>query len=309
MSMLVLASSLGIFVAVVLAAYLLVSYSDERVNARASLRTLDDYEVGAPPPRGAKNAANRSSQEVMKQLTAIGRRFTPYGYVDTVKEKLYLSGRQRSDEVDRYLARMTLSISLIPFWVAFYIFGPLQLKGILAILVFALPVVVLGLGPHIMLNRAVAERQTAIRRALPDTLDLLTISVEAGLGFEQAVHKVVGAVPGPLSEEFNRMLGELRAGSSRVEALTGIDERTGVPEVKSFVMAIKQADAFGISIARILRAQSEEMRIKRRQLAQEKAQKVPVKMLIPMVFCIFPSIFVVILGPAAISIMTSLAGT
>jgi tight adherence protein C len=116
-------------------------------------------------------------------------------------------------------------------------------------------------------------------------------------------------VPGALTEEFSRMLGEVRAGASRADAMRNMEARCDTPELRSFVLAILQADTFGVSIGRVLRAQADEMRIKRRQLAQEQAQKAPVKMLIPMVFCIFPALFIVILGPAAINMVHGLGGT
>jgi len=133
----------------------------------------------------------------------------------------------------------------------------------------------------------------------------MSAGVQAGdaVGRDEVVDRVITAVPGPLSDEFSRMLGETRAGAARADAMRAMDERCDVPDLRAFVLAIIQADTFGVSIGRVLRSQSQEMRIKRRQLAQERAQKAPVKMLFPMVFCIFPALFVVILGPAILSIM------
>ncbi len=226
------------------------------------------------------------------------------GYVDNVRKKFIYAGRISADGVDRFLAIRVITVVAIPFWfIIVTVFVPVD--GMLRLGLLGLGGVALALGPDSVLNRRVEERQVTMQRKLPDILDLLTISVEAGLGFEQAVDRTVSSVPGPLSDEFARMLGELRAGSSRADAMRALDTRTNVPEIRSFVLAILQADAFGVSIGRVLRAQADEMRIKRRQLAQEKAQKAPVKMLIPMVFCIFPALFVVVIGPAMINISRS----
>jgi len=160
--------------------------------------------------------------------------------------------------------------------------------------------------PDIILRSRAEERQVAMRRALPDTLDLLSISVEAGLGFDAAMARVAREVHGPLGQELNRVLQEMQLGTARAEAFRELAERSGTPELKSFVLAMVQADVFGIPVAKVLQVQAREMRIKRRQAAEERAQKLPVKILFPLLFCIFPVIFVVLLGPAAIRIYQSL---
>jgi tight adherence protein C len=295
----------GIGAGLALVTFSLVSQAEEKRTVRQSLRGLDGYEtVENQRDRELLNPLReRALIPVLHGMTRLGRRFTPVGYVDGVRQKFVLAGQGTSDAVDRFLAIRVATVALIPFVFWFFmILNPLAMTGTSQMAVFALTVLALGIGPDAKLNRRVQERQRAVLQQLPDILDLLTISVEAGLGFEQALDRTIGAVPGPLTEEFARMLGETRAGSSRAEAMRALEARLDVPEVRSFVLAILQADTFGISIGRVLRSQADEMRIRRRQLAQERAQKAPVKMLIPMVFCIFPALFVVVLGPAMINI-------
>ena len=282
----------------------IASQAHEKSVVRDSLRALDDYEVENIRDQELLNPlAERALLPVLGALTSLGRRLTPVGYVDGVRHKFVLSGRPSSQVIDRFLAIRVITVVLIPFAIAFFQFwNPLGLTGNTQLGATALSAMVLAMGPDARLNRAVEERQKDILRGLPDIIDLLVISVEAGLGFEQALQRVIESVEGPLPDEFSRMLGEVRAGSTRAEAMRAMDARIEVPEVRSFVLAILQADAFGVSIGRVLRGQAEEMRIKRRQIAEEKAQKAPVKMLIPMVFCIFPALFTIVLGPTVIRI-------
>ena len=290
----------GIGAAVGLVVFLLGMQADERSVVRSSLRRLEGYEVeNVRDQELLKPVRERAVTPALEKLTDIGRRFTPTGYVDKVRMKFVYAGEPSPDAVDRFLATQVLGVVIAVVVALFALFA---LEGLFrwAVVGFAL---LLGiLGPSATLNRKVQDRQHQLRVKLPDVLDLLTISVEAGLGFEQALDRTVAAVPGPLSEEFARMLGEVRAGSSRADAMRAMELRCNVPEVRSFVLAILQADTFGVSIGRVLRSQADEMRIKRRQIAQEQAQKAPVKMLIPMVFCIFPALFVIVLGPAVINI-------
>jgi len=293
--------------AIGLVIYVVLTQADDKAMVRNSLRQLDGYEVeNVRDQELLVPLSERAIAPVMGWLTSVGRRFTPTGYVDNIRRKFVWAGVGNADGVDRFLAvRVLTAAAVLPVLFLMLVVNPLHLSGMSLLLVTALLVLALALGPDAWLNRKVEERHLALQEKLPDVLDLLTISVEAGLGFEQALDRTIAAVPGALSDEFARMLGEVRAGASRADAMRAMEQRTNVPEVRSFVLAILQADTFGVSIGRVLRAQSDEMRIKRRQLAQEKAQKAPVKMLIPMVFCVFPALFVVVIGPAIINITES----
>jgi tight adherence protein C len=159
--------------------------------------------------------------------------------------------------------------------------------------------------PNMLIYQLGYNRTEQVRRDLPDALDLLTISVEAGLAFDAGLSQVARNTTGPLAEEFFRVLQEMQIGLGRSEAMRSLGDRTDLPELRAFVTSMVQADAFGIPIAKVLRVQARELRIKRTQRAEELAQKVPVKILFPLIFCILPALFVVIIGPAAIQIFHS----
>jgi tight adherence protein C len=296
---LIVAVSVG---AVLLGAIATGALLAERAQIRESLRRLESYQVtGARDQEMLKTFGNRIISPVGSGFMRLLRKYTPVGYVDNVRHKLVLAGNPPGYEVDRMLIFKVLGAASIILWIPLIYMG-LALTGTFALLAVALFWVGSFLMADLSLGRKIETRQKEIARRLPDILDLLVISVEAGLGFEQAIDRTSSAVPGPLSEEFRRMLQETRVGASRADALRALDQRTEVPELRSFILAMLQADTFGVSIARILRAQADEMRVRRRLAAQELAQKAPIKMLFPLVLCIFPAMFVVVLGPAFISI-------
>ena len=313
--------SIGLVPAIILAGvavaglvFTFASRSVEQAEARDTLRQVDGYDVTAAANAGIIDEQDlegsfftRIGKLLFDNAGGFAQKFTPAGYIDKVRRKFVMAGRDSTAEVDRFLAMRVFAICAIPFVIILmYVVNPIGIEGGTRFLLTALLVGALIAGPDSKLNANVADRQKEILNDLPDVLDLLTISVEAGLGFEQALDKTIVTVPGALSTEFARMLGETRAGSSRADAMRAMDQRIDIPEVRSFVLAILQADTFGVSIGRVLRSQADDMRIRRRQIAQEAAQKAPVKMLIPMVFCIFPALFVVILVPAMIQIITGI---
>lgn len=290
------------------AVFVVLSQVEDRQMIRETLRQLDGYEVESTRDQELLDPLrDRALQPLVAGLNGIGRRFTPTGYTEKVRQRFVWAGDPDPRSVDRFLAMrvITFALAFVAF-LAVFVVGVLPLSGLPKLIVGGALVGGLVMGPDSVLKKKVQARQHEIQITLPDVLDLLVISVEAGLGFEQALDRVIHSVPGALTEEFSRMLGETRAGANRSDAMRALDDRVNVPELRSFVMAIIQADTFGVSIGRVLRGQSEEMRIKRRQLAEEQAQKAPVKMMIPMVFCIFPALFAVVLGPAILQIKDGL---
>ena len=275
----------------------------DRSDLRSKLRGIDDLYnlIDARDQEIVQPVADRLAAPVWGLLSKLGWRFSPAGRIEEIRSMLRRAGRPEVD-TDRYLAMRVLSLLVAPFaaygiWSLMASFGSLLRLAATGVAIACCTIL-----PSRRLRREVEARELLIRRQLPDIMDLLVICMEAGLGFTSAVSRTVANLEGEMSEEFALALGEMRAGSSRSDALTGLAERVQIPEIRSFVAAIRQADQFGISVSTVLRDQADHMRIARRQAAQEKATKAPVKMLVPMVFCIFPPMFLIVIGPAGIAI-------
>ena len=264
--------------------------------------------MSAAPKELTKDLDRPFSDRVLAPLRAsalrIGRRFTGADAGERIRHKLDLAGNPPGWTVDRVVAGkvMGLVAGLVLGFVIALVTGQ---AATIRILIVAGGALAGFFTPSMYLYQKAHDRSHQMGRDLPDAIDLLTISVESGLGFDAAMQQVAHNTEGPLSDEFSRMLREMQIGQGRSAALRGLAERTNVPEIRSFVSAMVQADAFGIPISQVLRVQSSEIRVKRRQHAEEKAQQVPVKITIPLIFCILPTLFIAVMGPAAISIMTN----
>jgi tight adherence protein C len=238
---------------------------------------------------------------MMRRLADLTVKFTPQKQLEGAQHKLELAGSTKEPTqffIERvgFTVALTLAAIVLSFAVLHAQFTrALLYTGIGALVGFYLPV--------LQLNSKIKKRQDNIIKALPDALDLLVICVEAGLGFDAAMGKVYEKWDNDLALAFGRVLREIQLGKLRREALKDMSNRMDVPDVNAFTAAIIQADQLGVSMAKILRVQSEQMRIKRRQRAQEKAHQAPVKMMIPMVLLIFPSLWIVLLGPAIIQVI------
>jgi tight adherence protein C len=246
--------------------------------------------------------SDRVLTPLLSRAQGLGRRMTPVDANERIHQKLELAGNPPGWTADRVSAGKVvgffaaLAISLIFCFALGMPFLPT--------LAFVVAASVAGyMAPNLYLYQKAYDRAGRMQKSLPDAIDLLTISVESGLGFDAAVAQVARNTDGPLAEEFARMLQEMQIGRGRTEALRSMADRTNLPDLRGFVSAMVQADAFGIPVGQVLRVQSSEIRVKKRQWAEEQAQKVPVKILIPLIFCILPCLFIAVLGPAAITIM------
>lgn len=286
--------------AVALIAYL-VGSSIQR-SRQATTRRLASLQ--APRDIMERGLFERVFLPAFQRIGQLGMRLTPTAWAQRTRTRLVRAAWFPVIDETSWAAVRALSLAGAG---VVYVFFSRYLEGTQQLLLLVICILGGWAGPDQLLNRRAADRVRAIERDLPDIIDLLVISIEAGLGFEAALDRVVQHVPGELSDEFGRMLQETRVGVSRHQAMRALAERTDVDDLNSFILAMNQADTFGVSIGRMLRVQADEMRTRRRQRAQEKAFAAPVKMVFPLILCIFPSIFVILLGPAAISIFRNLA--
>lgn len=263
--------------------------------------TLDEMEMSLPlVDRIFRPFFDKIGNALTSRLKATQR--------EALQEKLNLAGRPYGLTVGSFLTLQIISLAV--FAVIGYGVGQLMASDSSTITILA-PIVggVLGyLVPQSVLSRKIRMRQKEILLGLPNALDLLTISVEAGLGFDAAMARVTEKYHNALSLEFSRVLNEIRLGRTRMEALDDMGKRNKVDELNTFVQAIIQSEQLGVGIANVLRIQSEEMRRRRRQRAEEQGQKAPLKMLFPMVGCIFPTLFIVLLGPAVLKVFDQFTG-
>jgi tight adherence protein C len=261
-------------------------------------RNLEELELQLP-------FRERTLRPLVSRLSRMGSRLTSASSSDTAEKRLAMAGNPGDLKLTdwmgvKMLVALTTAVSL---FLLFALVSGSVVSSMFIGMVFG------GIGfliPEFWLGGKIKARQKEILKMIPDTLDLLTISVRAGLGFDAALAKVVEKLPGPLTDEFRRALAEVRVGKARRDALRDMIPRTNVQPLSNFIGAIIQAETLGVSISKVLQVQSEQLRIERRQRAEEQAARAPIKMLFPLVGCIFPSLFIVILGPAIISIMQTM---
>lgn len=270
--------------------------------ARGERVDLEEIEMSQP-------LTERVLFPVARSMGRIALRFTPQNAIQQTARKLELAGNPKGIDPTIFWAMRVFGLSLgaVLFFVSTIVPDGSFLEG--RGLIFAIPAAALGFFlPELWLRGKINRRQDDIRKAMPDALDLLTICVEAGLGFDAAMAKVYEKWDNPLSEGFGRVIREIQLGKLRRDSLKDMADRMGVSEMTSFIAAVIQSEQLGVSMSKVLRIQADQMRVKRRQHAEEQAHKAPIKMLIPMAILIFPSICIVLLTPAILMLLGSTLG-
>jgi tight adherence protein C len=255
--------------------------------------------------RGTRIALEGNAAAESRGQAGLGVRLTPKGYAGWLDKLLAKAGRPAGLPLERLLiAKPALALVAGLISILIVVKSPTNVGILLATFLTVLAYFI----PDILIHGRGAKRQKAIEEELPNTLDQMLISVEAGLGFEAAMARAGQNGKGPLAEELVRTLQDMQVGRSRKDAYLAMGQRSDVPDLRSFVRSVVQADTYGIALANVLRTQAKQMRIKRRQRAEEKAMKLPVKVLFPLMFCILPVLFIVLIGPAVISVMQNFLG-
>ena len=270
-------------------------------SATAALTNIDTFYTAGLIQKGAEPGQQQLAP-VLVRARDVATRISPSGSLTKLQRRLDIAGNPVGWTPERIMAFKT--IGMLGLGLAGVLIG---LGNILHLVLFMAAGAAVGFFvPDLLVYNTGAKRQQNIRKKLPDALDMLTVCVEAGLGFDAAVAQVARKTDGPVASEFSRVLQEMQFGRSRVQALRAMTARTTAPELRTFVSALVQAAELGIPIAAVLREQAHEMRLKRRQKAEEQAQKVPVKILVPLILFLMPALFIVILGPGAINIYHTL---
>ena len=271
--------------------------------ARGEAASLEQIELSQP-------ITERVIFPIARRLGEFVVRFTPQNALQTTARKLELAGNPRGLEPAVFWAlRIFLAVAIGGFMLFIYNIGNLNWTLSRKLIILATLIALGFYVPDMLLTSRIQRRQKEVRKAMPDALDLLTICVEAGLGFDGALQKVYEKWDNLLALAFGRVIREIQLGKLRREALRDMADRIGLPEMTSFVAAIIQSEQLGVSMAKVLRIQSDQMRIKRRQLAEEQAHQAPIKMLFPMALLIFPSICIVLMAPAILMMLGSTLGS
>ncbi|GAA3626069.1 type II secretion system F family protein [Kineosporia mesophila] len=283
---------------------------EQRHAARTRRALLEKFRAVPVPLRRTELQVpftERVVAPLVRRFSGAGRKLTTDGRIERIRVRLDLAGNPPGWDVDRVLGLKALG--LVTGALLGLALPPLFGAGLRGMLLTFSGLSALGwFAPSLWIYQVGYDRTELVRRELPDAIDLLTISVEAGLAFDAALAQVARSSDGPLAKELFRVLQEMQLGTGRLDALRALADRTDVEELRIFVAAMVQADTLGIPVAGVLRVQSKEMRVKRSQRAEEKAQQVPVKILFPLIFCILPALFIVVMGPAGIKIFEQFRG-
>jgi tight adherence protein C len=274
--------------------------STQSTGVARSLQLLNHQVVTKEVGKNELGVQDRLLMPALDSMRGLAFRISPGGTGSRIARSLDRAGNPSAWSVERIMGCKGIGLiigAVVPILLLGFSFTSLLAAGVAAAAGFFIP--------DLLLYNAGQKRQSQMQKGLADALDMLTVCVEAGQGFDAAILQVARAVDGPISGEFARVMSEMQIGKGRGEAFAALGERATAPEVKNFVSALVQADRLGLPIAAVLREQTKEMRIARRQRAEEQAQKVTIKILFPLLLCMFPAIFIVIIGPGAIQIMNA----